>query len=296
MNRITTAALALALGTLAASPAGAWEYTGNPGTLTPPLDFLRLTITTPDSARLAAWFVPAQDSAGAPAPGRCPAVLVLPGDGDTMDARLGTVSALARRGFDVLTFDTRGRGQSSPFTVARDALLYPQFLEDAHAALYVLWARPEVDTTKVALYGEGMGAYLALALAGERPEVRAVVAEFPPYNPEKWLGVLKEQDPDRTYFVPKGWKRRDDPDKVVNRFNGAIFFIAGDAELSLPTWMAEDLHRRYPRDKDLWIIPGAAHDPKREPAALLDGDYYDRVASFLRTELAKPPFRGWPDN
>jgi pimeloyl-ACP methyl ester carboxylesterase len=194
-----------------------------------------------------------------------------------------------------MTFDHRGRGASGDFFIDRRALLYPQFLEDAHAALYILWERPEVDTAKVALYGESLGAYLALALAGERPETRAVVAVSPPYSFERWLPVLQRENPDERRFVPEGWKRRWDADKVVNRFNGAILFIGGDRDLTTPAWMAEDLHRRYPRRKELWIVPGAGHAGPEAPARVAGELYYGRIADFLKRELEKAPHRGWPD-
>jgi pimeloyl-ACP methyl ester carboxylesterase len=272
----------------------AWEYPTDPGALDPPLEFTALTVITPDSARLASWFVPAQDSAGAALRGRRPGLLVLPGDGDTMDERLPLVVAMARRGFNVFTFDHRGRGASSAFPIPRDALVLPEFLDDAHAGLWVLWLRPEVDTTRVAVYGESRGAWLAFALAGERTEVRGIVAAFPPTGPKDWIPVLERADPGRQFFVPKGWKHRDDPEKVVKRFNGPIFFIAGDADLTNPSWMAEDLHRRYPRPKDLWVIEGAAHDGQNTPEKVVGPAYYDRIAAFLNWELAKPPHRGWP--
>ncbi len=295
MKTSMAAALAGVLILASGAAAGAWEYPTDPGALQPPMEFTALTIVTPDSARLASWFVPAQDSAGALLPGAHPGLLVLPGDDDTMDRRLPLVAAMARRGFNVFTFDHRGRGRSSDFSIPRDALVLPEFLDDAHAGLWVLWKRPEVDTTRVAVYGESKGAWLAFALAGERTEVRGIVAAFPPTGPKDWIPVLEQAHPDRKFFVPDGWKRRDDPEKVVNRFNGPIFFIAGDADLTNPTWMAESLHRRYPRPKDLWVIPGAAHDGDRTPEKVAGREYYDRIAAFLTRELAKPPHRGWPE-
>ena len=233
MSRATALVLLLAA-MVVPCLAAAWEYPTTPGDLTPPLEFVKMTIVTPDTARLATWYVPAQDSAGAVLPGRHPGVLVLPGDRDVMDERLHVVSGLARRGFSVLTFDHRGRGGSSDFFIDRRALLYPEFLEDAHAALFILRRQAEVDTTRLALYGESRGAYLALALAGERPETRAVVAVSPPFSFDSWMPVLEREEPGEGFFVPDGWKRKWDADKSVDRFNGAILFVAGDRDLTTP--------------------------------------------------------------
>ncbi len=289
--------LALALGCAAACPerAGAWDYPGTPRDLTPPIEFVKMTIVTPDSARLAAWYAPAQDSAGALLPGRHPGLLILPGDRDLMDERLHLVGGLARRGFSVLTFDHRGRGGSSDFFIDRRAVVHPEFLEDAHSALFILRRRAEVDSSRLAAYGESRGAALALALAGERPELRAVVAVSPPYSFRSWIEVLRREEPGEEFFVPDTWKRRDDADKAVDRFNGAILFVAGDRDLSTPSWMAEDLYKRYPRRKDLWIVEGAGHAGPQGPSRFAGELFLGRVSEFLHRELGLPPHRGWPE-
>jgi pimeloyl-ACP methyl ester carboxylesterase len=271
-----------------------WGYPGYPDDLDPPLEYQRMVITTHDSTRIAAWFVPAQDSAGATSAERRPGVLVLPREGETMETRLGLVGALATRGFCVLVFDHRGTGASLAFSPDPRDLFVPEYLIDAESALDILWALPQVDTTRVSLYGESHGAVLALAVAGRRPETRAVVAVSPPYNGKKYLEVLREQVPETELRVPKAWKRKDEPDKVVRRYNGAVFFIAGAEDTRTPAWMAEQLYGKFVRAKELWIVEGAGHDAPDEPEGMLGEVFHDRVAAFLTRELAKEPHAGWP--
>ncbi len=291
--KLRTALLCVLLAGAGAPGARAAGYARTPGDLDPPATFTRLNIVNPDSSRLAAWIIPAQDSAGTPLGGRHPGLLLVPGE-TPMDGRAKLAAAMARRGFTVVIFDRRGVGESDPFFPGPGVAMAPQYLRDAHSGLWVLWRRPDVDTTRVAVYGERYGAWLALALAGERPEVRAVVAVSPPGGSPDWIREMERHHPGREYSVAKGWDRRDDPDKVVNRFNGAILFVAGSGDLDFPVWMTEDLHRRYPRPKDLWTVPGAGQGAS-SPAAVLGSGYYTRVASFLTDYLAKPPHRGWPE-
>jgi pimeloyl-ACP methyl ester carboxylesterase len=290
---------ALVLASLAVLPllparATPLDWDRYPASLAPPLPFHQLVITAVDSVRIAAWYVPPTDSAGIAVSGRRPAVLVFPREGESMESRLGIIAGFAHRGFAVLAFDQRGTGASGGFDADPRALVYPEFLTDASAALDILWRRPEVDTTRVAAYGESRGALLALALAGRRPELRAVVAVSPPENARTWYKALNAQHPDAGWFLPKGWQQRDEPDRVMRRFNGAIFFVTGDADLDTPAWMAEELHGKYPRPKELWVIEGAGHAGPKSPEHLLGDRFHDRVAGFLYRELAKPPHRGWP--
>jgi pimeloyl-ACP methyl ester carboxylesterase len=258
------------------------------------LTFHRLAVTTTDSTQVAAWFLPAQDSAGTVVAGRHPAVLVLPREGETLPDRLSLLGALTRRGFAVLAFDLRGQGASGPFPTDPLALVFPEYRIDAASALDILWKRPEVDTVRVGLLGESRGAVLALALAGRRPEVRAVVAVGAPLDWKTYLESLKKTRPDQEYFVPPGWERRDEPDRVIRRFNGAIFFVTGNMDTETPAGMARELHDRYPRPKELWVVENAGHSGERTPERVLGGAYYDRIVAFLRRELDKKPHRGWP--
>jgi pimeloyl-ACP methyl ester carboxylesterase len=269
-------------------------YGADPGTLSPPLTFHRLAVTTTDSTKVAAWFLPAQDSAGTVVVGRHPAVLVLPREGETLPDRLPLLAALTRRGFAVLALDHRGQGASAPFPTDPRALVYPEYRIDAASALDILWKRSEVDTLQVAVLGESRGAVLALALAGRRPEVRAVVAVGVPRDWKTYLESLKKTHPDQEYFVPPGWERRDDPDRVIRRFNGAIFFVTGELDAETPARMARELHDKYPRPKELWIVENAEHSGARAPERVLGEAYYDRVVTFLRREMEKKPHRGWP--
>jgi pimeloyl-ACP methyl ester carboxylesterase len=270
------------------------RYGSDPGTLSPPLAFHRLAVTTTDSVKVAAWFLPAQDSADTAGSGRHPGVVVLPREGETLSDRLPLIAALSRRGFAVLAFDHRGQGASEPFRTDPRALVYPEYRIDASSALDVLWRRPEVDTARVGVIGESRGAVLALALAGRRPEVRAVVAVGAPRDWKTYLESLEKMTPDQEYFVPGGWERRDDPDRVIRRFNGAILFVTGNMDTETPTWMARELYEKYPRPKELWIVEDAGHAGDRTPERRLGEAYYDRVAAFLRRELDKKPHRGWP--
>jgi pimeloyl-ACP methyl ester carboxylesterase len=270
------------------------EEPGPSGDGVPRAEYLRLTITTTDSVRLGAWYLPPQDGYGNRLPGIHPGLLIVPREGETLASRARLASALADRGFAVLTFDHRGTGRSTPFAADPLALVYREYLTDVHSALDILEQAPEVDSSRVAILGESRGAYLALALVADRPEARAVVAVSVPKSWKDYLKTLQRERPGQAYYVPEGWRREHDPERVLNRFNGSVLFIVGDRDLVTPSWMSRELHDQYVRRKEFWEVPGASHDGARRPEALLGEDYYDRVASFLRAELDRPPHRGWP--
>ena len=285
-------ARAVALGLMIlCAPAAAqhWQTGRSPADLDPPLKFSKLNIQTVDSVRVAAWYLP-PDGGATPAPG----VLVLPGDGDTMEDRLDVVSNLARRGYAVITFDARGRGASDPHLPPPNAYVTLGDLEDAHAALDILLMTQGVDTTRVAVYGEGRGAYAGWALVRARPVVRALVSVSCPVNMQE-LQVVHDRHGDGARVErPKEWQRKWEPDKVLNRWNGATLFIGGTRDLVTPAWMAEELHKKCTEAKELWIIEGADHSEARSPRKVAGEAYWDRVTAYLDRELSRPPHKDWP--
>ena len=288
-------ALFLLLGWGSTAQALDWTiYSSTPAMLQPPVEFRQIEITTTDSVKIGAWFMPAQDSQGTVAPDRHPAVLLLPAEGETLPDRLPLMAALVHRGYAVMAVEHRGHGVSQAFSVQPGVIAYPEYRVDAASALDVLWKRPEVDTTKVAVYGESQGAVIAMALAGRRPEVRAVVAVGLLRDWKTYYASMKKLHPEMQVYLPKTWERRDDPDKVINRFNGSIFFVTGEMDLQTPAWMARELYNKYPRPKEFWIADKAGHLGKESPENTLGEAYYDRITGFLGRELNKPPHRGWP--
>jgi len=274
------------------APALDWNYSSYPSDLDPPLDYQRMVITTTDSTRIAAWYVPPPDTGE----GRRPGVLVFPREGEVLSDRLPAIAAFARAGFAVLAFDHRGAGASEPFAFEEDALLFPEYVTDAQSALDILWTRPEVDTVRIGLYGESAGAMEAFALVRDRTEPRALVAVSVPYSVKSWGEARQEIGLEPRILAAGGWGRKLDPDKVIRRFNGAILLVVGSEDGQTPPWMAEKLYGSYPRPKDLWKVEGAAHDSPRTPGEVAgDGPYWERITGFLGKELAAPPHRGWPD-
>src|SRR5262245_43383489 len=85
-------------------------YTSTPAMLTPPVEFHQIEITTTDSVKIGAWFLPGEDGQGTVTPERRPAVLLLPAEGETLPERLSLMAALVHRGFAVMAVEHRWDG------------------------------------------------------------------------------------------------------------------------------------------------------------------------------------------
>lgn len=123
-------------------------------------------LSGPNGKTLFAWFVPVP---GVPC---APAVLVMHGWGANASMMLPSVAPLQGGGFAVLLLDARCHGASDdePFTSL------PRFAQDIEAGLDWLAQQPQVDASRLAVFGHSVGAGAALLSATRRSDICAVVS------------------------------------------------------------------------------------------------------------------------
>jgi pimeloyl-ACP methyl ester carboxylesterase len=110
------------------------------------------------------------DRNGAAIPGTIP---------DPLSADLA--QALAQKGISSLRYDPRGQGEST--LPAGTPLRFSDLVGDARGGLEFLARRASVDAAHLAVLGEGAGGLVALQLAAQDPDVKAVVLVSTPGRP-----------------------------------------------------------------------------------------------------------------
>jgi uncharacterized protein len=136
------------------------EAIGDP----PVAAFEPVTFESSDGLELSGWYSPSKN--------RAAVILVHGGGGDRMGTR-PHAELLARNGYGVLLYDSRGRGESEG---SPNALGWG-WEKDVEGALAYLAARPDVDRDRIGALGLSTGADVVLEAAAERRELKAVVAE-----------------------------------------------------------------------------------------------------------------------
>ncbi len=227
------------------------------------------------------WLLPARERA---------VVLVLHGYGREHSRAWRYGAFLHAAGYGVLAVDFRSsRGSRRlPTTLGHHELV------DARAALHWLRAEPSLAGHAVGLLGESLGGSVALLVAAEDPEVRAVVADGAfahatlalEDSSERWARL-----PRRSARLARALGRvltgRDLGEVDVERAAAGLagrplFLIHALEDDRLSSANARRLWRAAGAKDPLWNIPGAGHNEgwRRHPA-----EYERHVLAFFDRHL-----------
>lgn len=258
------------------------------------------------------WFAPVgQPESAGMLPGQAPVALFCPGTSGNLSSHLYYIELLCRAGCTVLGFDYTGFGQSagqaSLHTLVTDVLCASDFLCQAqHVAHF-------------GVFGMSLGANIALQVASQRQEIRAVAVEGLALYSEITRGVLadgimgprsvttvtydgrppalRQHHVLNTRRMP-GWLARclaragaacfpfaaKDP-RVPARLltDTPVFCIHGLDDPLLPFEATLQVYDALPGAKRLWLIPEVSH--AQEPVLAQDGEYVAQLAHFFQAAL-----------
>ena len=238
-----------------------------------------VSFQTSDGLILHGWFLPASQKATGSEPdsladtddaaelGACPPlrrptakglVVHFHGNAANVTAHLSLVAWLPKAGYHVLMFDYRGFGKSQGHVTRAGTI------RDGHAALDYALSRPEAKDLPLFFYGQSLGGAVAIVVAAERHEVRAVVAEstFSTYRGIaarhaqrlvhiRWLANLLA-----TCTISAGFDPLDAVPRLAPR---PLFVIAAeDDDICFPK-LARELYDAAAEPKFYWLVPEAEH-------------------------------------
>ncbi|HYB35356.1 MAG TPA: alpha/beta hydrolase [Mycobacterium sp.] len=218
-----------------------------------------VVLATDDGIRLGAWFLPA--------PYRGPAVLICNGNAGDRMMRAPLAAALSRAGLSVLLFDYRGYG-GNPGRPSEDGLA-----ADARTARAFLAARPEVDSGRIAYFGESLGAAVVVRLALEWAPAALVLRS--PFTSLTDVGRLHYP------WLPVAALLADRYPSIsrIARLAAPLLVIAGDRDTLVPAELSRRLYDSASGPKRFVLVPGADHNSP----LLLDGPrMIDAMVRFFR--------------
>ena len=239
------------------------------------LEYQPVELHAADGTELFAWFLPARGKALA-------TLLYLHGNGQNISTQFANVAWMPAAGFNVLAIDYRGYGGSA------GTPSLPGVQLDIDAAMRELLARPDVDPTRIIVFGQSLGGALAihyLAHSPFRDAVRALVVDSAFSDYER---IGREKLAAAVITWPLQWfasvaiDNRYSPEASVGQLSPVpILFIHGDADSVVPLRHSQRLYERAGYPKDLLVIPGAGHIQ-----AMKDREVRRRLTEFLVRSLS----------
>jgi uncharacterized protein len=221
------------------------------------LRYESLELQAADGTRLSAWFLPARSAAGSRPKAT---VLFLHGNAENISTHFRAIAWLPAEGFNVLILDYRGYGAS------RGEPSLAGFQLDIDAAMREMLSRRDVDPDRIVVYGQSLGAALAIAYTAHsryRVHVRAVVADSPFSD---YRRIAREKLADTWLTWPLQWlpvltvDNAYSPAAAVAALSPIpLLLIHGDRDPVVPFHHSQDLFALAKEPKELWIIPGAGH-------------------------------------
>ena len=207
-------------------------------------------------------------------------VIYLHGIGSNRTAGVGIVQRFTKRGFDVITYDSRGHGES-----------------DGEVATYGFYEKDDLgrvlDTLpageRIVLIGASFGAAVALQAAAYDDRINAVVAaeSFSDLRtialhraPPIFIGPLIEK---AFRIAEERGRFTVDAVNVVataSRIKIPVLLIHGDADVDTPPEHSQRIFAALTAPKRLILVPGARHNQS------LGGDIWPEIERWIDSALA----------
>jgi len=252
---VRIAALALIIGCPTIVGCDSWFYYPSRIVYDQPVDYglahEEVTFKTADGLMLHGWFLPAQTAPRG-------IVVHFHGNAANVTAHVALVAWLPPAGYHVLMFDYRGYGRSEG-RVNRAGTI-----RDGHAAVDYALTRPEAERLPLLAYGQSLGGAVAVVVAAERPELRAVVAESP-FDSYRHIAARHARQLLFSDALGRAVARltvsagHDPIDVVQKRSPRPLLVIAAERDTICYPELARALYDAAREPKDFWIAPGSEH-------------------------------------
>lgn len=269
------------------------------------LIYKNLEVITNDGYKIETWFFPAQSplSEGelrdlngnrrtyeTQDETKRPTIIVCNGDAGNMSYfQLYLAKSWISRGFNVVTFDWRGFGKSSPFAMDRNYLCYTEMLEDYRAVVRTTSEQEEVLNGAIAVVGWSTGAYLSMITAYTDDLVNAFVGRSLPTDFDDFIPLVMKykNKPRNELLVPDDFPAELMPVHIAPEFGKPLFLIVGENDFRTPVWMSRKIIESVPgtTPKELMIVENAAHGGKEDPILIAFDDFIKRTSDFLMANL-----------
>ena len=218
------------------------------------LEYENVVFNSSDGLRLNGWLIPNDESRSL--------VIVCHGHGANRGDVLGAAEFLHRNGYSTFLFDFRAHGESQG-DVATLGWLETADLEGA-----IGYVKGRVDPADIGVIGFSMGGAVAITVAGQTNDIKAVVADSAFADRSKLITMaVRHVLPSPLDYLTRlfVWMQGMDMDENLpadhagNISPSALLLIQGDRDHLVEVEDAMLLYEKAKEPKELWLVPDAPH-------------------------------------
>ncbi len=264
------------------------------------LIYKELNVITKDGYNIKTWFFPAQEIPSQSSyqeemhPYKTidnkprPTIIICNGDAGNMSyIQIFCAEVYASLGYNVVTFDWRGFGQSSDFPMDENYLCYTEMLEDYRAVIREVKKQKETDKDNIYLFGWSTGAYLSMITAHNNKSITGLFVIGMPTSFEEVIPHLIKVHPKKkmedNLIVPEDFPKDEMPIYIAPRFKKPILLVVGSEDDRTPKWMSENIFAAISEStfKQLSVFDGAGHGGMESPMLYDTERFITETNAFL---------------
>lgn len=224
----------------------------------------KVSITASDGSTLQGWYLRPHDFSAS-------SVILLHGMADNREGVMGYAWMFLHHGYAVLMPDSRAHGESGG-KIATYGVIER---DDVHR--WGNWLRSRTPNCEY-LFGESMGAAIAIQASPKAPDLCAVAAEVPfeTFREIAYDRIAQYIGARESFASIIGWPAVEagflygefrfgvnlsqaDPLQAIETSSVPTLLITGTADTNIPMRHAIALHDAAPNHSDLWVVEGAEH-------------------------------------
>ena len=236
------------------------------------LIYKEFNVTTEDKYKIKVWFFPAQDTipfhfiSQNPIKRKyslindspCPTVILCDGDAGNMSPLSQFAFYICSHGYNVVTFDWRGFGESDEWHTNKNNLCYTEYFKDYNAVIDSIKHLKEVDINKIGLYGFSTGAYLSFPISFNRSDIKCFIGRGLTTDLETIKNYWKNKD-NRELVIPSDYPKSYYPKNIADRYIKPCLLIVGELDEITPAWMSQEIYEKLKGEKELWLVKDVGH-------------------------------------